>query len=382
MNLSIFFEPLPEETFGYAGHPKSVGDYLAPFIHTFPDWRAADVVLIGLPTYFGTEGATQATFQSPNKIRQELYQLMKGSGHWLVMDLGNLLPGIQPDDTYLRLKEVVEILVDAGKFPILLGGSHDLTYGQFLGYEHLAKTVNLVIVDSQLDVQENPDAVPDQSYLHRILLHEPNYLFSMSHLGYQAYLTDNHTLATLEKLHVELHRLGQVRQNLKEMEPVVRQADLFSFDVAAIRHQDAPGQQHANPFGLTGEEACQLAWYAGQSEQLSSFGIYGYRPEFDIRNLTAVTLATMAWYAIEGFYQRQRNLDFQSSHFLRFSVGFHDNPNKMIFYKNRQNDKWWMEVEDFSGQRPPLMVPCSYQDYLTAADGEVPDRWILTQSRM
>ncbi|MGV3540482.1 MAG: formimidoylglutamase [Rufibacter sp.] len=382
MNLSIFFEPLPEETFGYAGNPKSVGGYLAPFIHTFPDWRSAEVVLIGLPEYRGTEDATETSYQGPNQIRKELYRLMKGIGPWLVMDLGNLLPGIHLEDTYLRLKEVIEILVDAGKFPILLGGSHDLTYGQFLGYEHLGKPANLVLVDSQLDMQENPEAAPDQSHLHRILLHDPNYLFSFSHLGYQAYLTDNHTLAALEKLHFELYRIGHVRQNLKEMEPVVRQADLISFDVAAIRYQDAPGQQHANPFGLTGEEACQLAWYAGQSEQLSSFGLYGYRPEFDQRNLTATTLATMAWYAIEGFYQRQRSLDFQSNQFMRFSVGFHDNPHKMIFYKNRQNEKWWMEVEDFSGQQPPLIIPCSYQDYLTAADGEVPHRWILTQSRI
>ncbi|MBA9077626.1 MULTISPECIES: formimidoylglutamase [Rufibacter] len=382
MNLSIFFEPLPEDTFGIADNPKSVGGYLAPFIHTFPDWRSAEVVLVGLPEYRGTTGTVDLTYQGPNLIRQQLYRLMKGTGSWLVMDLGNLLPGIELEDTYLRLKEVVEILVDAGKLPLLLGGSHDLTYGQFLGYEHLHKTASLALFDSQLDLLENEDATPEQSHLHRILLHDPNYLFSLSHLGHQTYLTDNHTLAALEKLHFELYRIGQVRQNLKEIEPVIRQADLVSFDVSAIRHQDAPGQLQANPFGFTGEEACQLAWYAGQSEQLTSFGLYGYRPEHDHRHLTATTLATMVWYVIEGYYQRQQPLNFQSNQFMRFSVGFHDNPNKMIFYKNRQNDKWWMEVEDFSGLRPPLIIPCSYQDYLTAADGEVPNRWILTQSRM
>ncbi|MFC6996218.1 formimidoylglutamase [Rufibacter roseus] len=382
MNLSIFFEPLPEALFGGDDNPKSVGGYIAPFLHSFPDWRSAEVVLIGLPEYRGTAGASEISFQGPNLIRKELYQLMKGTGPWLVMDLGNLLPGIHLEDTYLRLKEVVEMLVDEGKFPILLGGSHDLTYGQFLGYEHLNKTVSLAIVDSQLDMQENKDAAPDQSHLHRLLLHEPNYLFSFSQLGYQAYLTPTTTLAALEKLHFELFRIGQVRQQLKEMEPVIRQADLLSFDVSAIKHQDAPGQQHANPFGLTGEEACQICWYAGQSDQLSSFGLYGYRPEFDHRALTATTLATMVWYTIEGFYQRLRNLDFQSNNFLRFSVGFHDNPNKMIFYKNRQTDKWWMQVDDLSGQRPPMVVPCSYQDYLTAVDGEVPNRWILTQARI
>jgi arginase family enzyme len=306
---------------------------------------------------------------------------MKGTGSWLVMDLGNLLPGIHLEDTYLRLKEVVEMLVEAGVFPILLGGSHDLTYGQYLGYEHLAKTVNLVMVDSQLDMEGTPDATPDQSHLHRILLHDPNYLFGFSHMGHQSYLTQPSALGALEKLHCELFRVGQVRQNMQEMEPILRQADLISFDVAAIKHQDAPGQQQANPFGLTGEEACQLCWYAGQSDQLSSLGFYGYRPEFDFRSLTATTLATMVWYSIEGFYQRQGTLDFQSNQFIKFAVGFHDNPNKMYFFKNRHTEKWWMQVDDLSGQRPPLFVPCSYQDYLTAADGEVPNRWILMQAR-
>ncbi|MFB9863312.1 formimidoylglutamase [Rufibacter immobilis] len=382
MNLSIFFEPLPEDPFGYPENPKSVGSYLAPFVHSFPDWRSAQVVLIGLPEYRGTAAATEHTYQGPNLIRQQLYRLMKGSGAWLVMDLGNLLPGIQLEDTYLRLKEVIEILVDAGKFPILLGGSHDLTYGQFLGYEHLAKTVHLAVVDSKLDMEEAGSTAPDQHHLHRILLHDPNYLFGFSQLGYQTYLADATTLATLEKLHFELFRVGQVRQQMQEMEPVLRQADLMSFDVSAIRHQDAPGQQEANPFGLTGEEACQLCWYAGQNDQLSSLGFYGYRPELDYRHLTATTLATMVWYSIEGFYQRQATLDFGSNQFIKFSVGFHDNPSKMYFFKNRQTEKWWMQVDDLTGERAPLIVPCSYQDYLTAVDGEVPNRWILMQTKM
>ncbi|AMM50575.1 formiminoglutamase [Rufibacter sp. DG15C] len=382
MNLSIFFEPLPEDTFGYPTDAKSVGGYIAPFLHTFPDWRQAEVVLIGLPEYRGAHSHQDVSYQGPNLIREQLYKLKKGTGSWLLMDLGNLLPGISLEDTYLRLKEVIEMVVDAGKFPILLGGSHDLTYGQFLGYEHLHKKIGVVLVDSQLDIEENPDQPQEESHLHRLLLHEPNYLFTFSQLGYQSYLTDNDTLAALEKLHFELFRVGQVRQQMKEMEPVIRQADMLSFDIAAIRHQDAPGQRQANPFGFTGEEACQLCWYAGQNDQLSSLGLYGYRPEFDQRSLTATTVATMAWYAIEGFYHRQRTLDFQSNHFLRFAVGFHDNPNKMLFYKNRHTEKWWMQVDDLSGQRSPLIVPCSYQDYLMAADGEVPNRWIQAQARM
>ncbi len=54
----------------------------------------------------------------------------------------------------------------------------------------------------------------------------------------------------------------------------------------------------------------------------------------------------------------------------------------MVFYKSRHSEKWWMEVEKLYGRRQVSVVPCSYEDYLLAAKGEVPHRWILTQARM
>jgi hypothetical protein len=54
----------------------------------------------------------------------------------------------------------------------------------------------------------------------------------------------------------------------------------------------------------------------------------------------------------------------------------------MTFYKSKVSDTWWMEVEALSGDKNIKIVPCSYDDYLAASKGEVPNRWILTQGRM
>ena len=49
------------------------------------------------------------------------------------------------------------------------------------------------------------------------------------------------------------------------------------------------------------------------------------------------------------------------------------------------SDKWWMEVpypegnEKFSRN---CIVPCSYSDYETAINGELPDRYISTHARL
>lgn len=386
MNLAIFFEPLNEDVFATFNKPRTLGAYTSRFVSKLPDWRGADIAFIGINETRGRHTAAQEPEQgsTPSRtIREKLYSLTKGAGRCQLVDLGNLRPGITLEDTCLRLKEIVEVLISHNTIPVIIGGSHDLEYGQYLGYEHLNRAVNMVTVDSSVDMTEETDAAPNKKQLRQILMHEPNYLFSLGQIGYQSYLVEPEVMATLEKLHFEAFRVGEVHRNVQEMEPVVRVADLLTFDISAIRHQDAPGYEPANPFGLTGEEACQLCWYAGLNDTLTSLGIYEYQPELDERALTAATIATMIWYFIEGFYHRKNELDFSSRQFTRYAVPFHDNPDRMIFYKSKQSEKWWLEVEPLSaGDKGSRVIPCSYEDYLQATKGEVPNRWILTQARI
>ncbi|WP_114781978.1 formimidoylglutamase [Botryobacter ruber] len=384
MNLSIFFEPLDEDTFLKYNKPRSLGADISCFLSKFPDWRAADIAIVGIDEARGRDNTEEPVqkLRPARPVREKLYGLSKASGRCKIVDLGNLRPGIRLEDTYLRLKEIVELLISHNTVPIIIGGSHDLEYGQYLGYEHLERPVNMVTVDSSVDMTEDPEASANQKQLRQILMHEPNYLFSFGQIGYQSYLVEPEVMATLEKLHFEAHRVGEVHKNLQEMEPVVRTADLLTFDVSAIRFQDAPGYAPANPFGLTGEEACQLCWYAGQTDTLTSLGIYEYQPELDPDKLAATTIAVMIWYFIEGYYHRKNELQFSSNKFTKYAVAFHDNPDKMVFYKSRKSERWWLEVEALSGDKGARIVPCSYEDYLQATRGEVPHRWVVTQARI
>ncbi|PTX22824.1 arginase family enzyme [Pontibacter mucosus] len=388
MNLSIFFEPLNEDVFAALHKPRTLGSYISRFVSKFPDWRAADIAILGVNETRGSntteEGAEDAAAPSPARlVRKRLYDLNKGAGRCHIVDLGNLRPGITLEDTHLRLKEIVEVLISHNTIPVIIGGSQDLEYGQYMGYEHLERAVNMVTVDSRVDMSEDSDEAPNRRQLRQILMHEPNYLFSLSQIGYQSYFVEPEVMATFEKMHFEAYRVGEVHRSVQEMEPVVRVADLLTFDISAIRHQDAPASEPANPFGLTGEEACQICWYAGLNDNLTSLGIYEYNPALDDRELTAMTVATMIWYFIEGFYHRKNETDFNGRSFTKYAVAFnHDNPDRMIFYKNRSSEKWWLEVEPLSPDKGSRIVPCSYEDYLQATKGEVPHRWILTQARI
>jgi formiminoglutamase len=186
-------------------------------------------------------------------------------------------------------------------------------------------------------------------------------------------------------LYFESHRLGVLRNNLAEMEPAIRQADLLTFDVTAIKSADAPGNAQAQPFGLSGEEACQICWYAGQNEKLSSAGFYEYNPVHDdAQRKTAAVVATMIWYFIEGFYHRKNESLFKSNDFMKYTVALPTQPEAITFYKSKMTEKWWMEVA--ADKNSPYVrnsiVPCSYSDYQLATKGEIPERYINTLARL
>ena len=173
-----------------------------------------------------------------------------------------------------------------------------------------------------------------------MLLYEPNYLFNYNQLGHQSYLIDPVAVNLLEKLYFDVYRLGLLRENIHEMEPVIRNADMMTFDITAIKSSDASGNANAQPFGLSGEEACQVCWYAGMNEKLSSVGFYEYNPEYDDdHQSTARVVATMIWYFIEGFYNRKKEQDFRSNDYLKYVVAMEGDPNTIVFYKSKLSEK-------------------------------------------
>jgi formiminoglutamase len=385
MDLTILFSPIDESIYTAEYPANSFFKTIRAYTEKMPDYKGAQIAIIGIKEERGTN-TNQGAAQGPDEIRKKLYHLKKGNGTNNIVDLGNLNIGIDLDETYTRISEVCRILLESNVLPILIGGTHDLDYGQYRGYEEIQKLISFLNVDAFLDLDDNRQAVPAQGHIHKMLLHEPNYLFSYTHLAHQTYLTDVTSAAVLEKLNFEAHRIGQMRNNLAEMEPAIRYADLLSFDVTAIKSSDAPGNANAQPFGLTGEEACQICWYAGMNEKLSSAGFYEYNPNYDdIHKKTAAVVATMIWYFIEGFYHRKQESNFKSNDYLKYVVAMPVEPETIAFYKSKLTEKWWMEVSiarKGAKYDRHSIIPCSYSDYQTATKGELPERYINALAKL
>ena len=385
MDLTIFFSPVDESVYADLESTSSFAKNISFFGDKMPDYRGAQVAIFGVKEGRGAL-KNGGTSKAPDEIRRKLYQLKKGIGGYRIVDLGNLNLGYDLDETHVRISEVCRILLENNVLPIIIGGSHDLDFGQYTAYETMKKLISFLNVDAYLDLEDKGDSIANRKHIHKILLHEPNYLFSYTHLAYQTYLIDPLSVAVLEKLYFEAFRIGQIRSNLSEMEPTIRNADMLSFDITAIRSSDAPGNAEAQPFGLTGEEACQICWYAGLNEKLSSIGFYEYNPEFDdVNKKTASVVATMAWYFIEGFCHRKNEQNFRSNDFIKYVVSMPGNLETLNFYKSKFSEKWWMEVPYPNGRERysrNSIVPCSYNDYQTAAKGEIPERYINTMAKL
>lgn len=390
MEISDFFEPVhselkePAQAYLDSAYGKVFKVYWQG--EAFPDTGDAELAIIGVGEdrrSVNNEGCGLA----PAYVRENLYRLCQGTYSVKLVDLGNIKPGHTPEDTDFALKSVIAELLSKNIIPIILGGSQDLTYAQYLGYEESNKIINVVSVDSRFDLGKAEDKISSQSFLNKIILYQPSFLFNYSNIGYQTYFVEQGSISLMTKLYFDVYRLGQMRSNIEEIEPIVRNADMLSFDISAIRQSDAPANANSSPNGFYGEEACQIARYAGMSDKLTSFGIYEINPAFDVANQTAQLAAQIAWYFIDGYYGRKKDFPARDSNdYTKYRVPIKDQTHEIVFYKSQKSDRWWMDVPYPPNKKIKFerhhLVPCTYSDYQLACQEEVPDRWWQTFQKL
>lgn len=335
-----------------------------------PDLDGTDLVIVGINEQRGD--GVNTIHHAPDGIRRQFYQLHYWHTDIQVADIGNIKAGATLADTYAAVKTVLAELIRMEKTVILLGGSHDLTLAQYFAYKEINRIVEATGIDATIDLQSE-SSVRSENFLMEMLTSEPNMVKHYNHIGFQSYFVHPRMLETMDKLRFDCYRVGLVKDNIEEMEPVLRNTDLLTFDIAAIRYSDAPAG-NCSPNGFSGEEACMLSRYAGMSPTLSTMGIYGYRPEKDDKDLTAKQIAQMIWYFIDGKSRsRQEALFEEKNNFNEYHTAFTDMDT--VFIQSKKTGRWWMQLPD------KKMIACSYNDYLNASNNQIPERWLRAQER-
>lgn len=389
-DFEVFLEPVSLERFsgGREYQSSQFGKVLR--VHSeeagFPDLEGVQIAIVGVMDdrrSLNNEGCALA----PDAVREYLYRLFPGDWDCRIADLGNLRQGHRPDDTTFALAAVMTDLMKMDIIPLVIGGGQDLTYAQYLAYKPLERTVNIVSIDPLFDLGAPDAELHSQSWLSKVILQQPNYLFNYSNIGYQTYFVEKASVDLMGRLNFDVHRLGVARENIEAMEPVIRNADMLSFDMSAVRRSEAPGCGNASPNGFFADEVCRLARYAGISDKMSSTGFYEMNPAHDPGGHTAHLVAQMIWCFADGFYSRKNDFPFTDfSSYTKYRVFLKDHKHEIVFYKSSRSDRWWMEVPYPPDKRLKFerhhLVPCTYNDYEEACKEEMPDRWWQTFQKL
>jgi formiminoglutamase len=250
-------------------------------------------------------------------------------------------------------------------------GTHPPNFSSFENYQD---KINLSAFDARIDSQKEALKSTSDSYLFELLLKKRK-LFKFVHAGHQAYLTEKHSLELIQKLFHDAVRLGQIRNDLKMVEPILRDTDIVSFDIGCVRQSDAPGHYRPTPNGFYAEEACQIARYAGLGDMVRAFGVFEINSKLDVNNHTAALGAQMIWYFIDGVNCRTiETPSSEDSNFKTFIVSHNDLDFDMTFYKSMNTERWWLEIPNAQGKNA-VVVSCAQDDYTTACSHEVPEIW-------
>lgn len=374
MDFQHYFIPVDFEKFKFAdwvNNKLSMGMLIQKNAEKFK-LEKADLVIIGVEE--DRNSLNPGAGKAPDEIRKHLYNLNRISSRIKILDLGNLKIGHTTNDSYYALRDICNYCMENKQTLIVLGGSQDLTFGMTKAFD--GRLYNMVTVDPKFDYRKGIKTINSENYLNLIFEKQKN-LYSYTALGYQNYFVDATELDQFNNFYWDTKRLGQVRYDLTCTEPILRNAQIFSFDLNAVRYQDAPGQSFASPNGLYAEEACQLARYAGISDELNIAGFFNLIPEKDLSESSSRLMSQIVWHFIEGFVSRHpEDPGEDTDKFNHFIVDMSDMDLTLVFVQSRQSHRWWMQISDFEENvNEMFLVPCDEEDYKIASQGEIPDRW-------
>lgn len=148
------------------------------------EWKDFDIAFIGICD----ERLQETPSETPchfNDVRKELYQLFNWHENLKLIDLGDLKVGNRPKDTYIAVEHLLNELIRSNVLPIFICNSQELTFAQFKAYEAFEKKISVANFDERIDLNLDPSSKGEESYIFKMLAHQPDFLENYYQLGYQ-----------------------------------------------------------------------------------------------------------------------------------------------------------------------------------------------------
>ncbi len=328
-----------------------------------------DVAIIGIPSSWGSQKYNPSVVEAPGGVRKYLYRLCGDFHNIRIADFGDV--NVKDEQSPMAaVADVVSILVEAGKKVVIIGGSDSCNLPIVKGMSQSIGKINIVKVDSLLTLSGMDELEKSGGVLSTFdEIEKIKQVDCIDVLGYQSYLSSDDKLSRADDQRICFTRLALVQDNVQNIEPLLRDNDLFSISARSIRNSDMPSCV-AMPNGLYGEEACHLAKLAGLSDRSSVF----YISDVYAQNESSLALsAQILWHYLHGVDHRYNDYPVNDINNYRKSIIFDTRTNSEVkFYNNPLNGRWWIEIPGFNGRR---IVSCKESDYEALSKREVPEVW-------
>lgn len=363
--LNNWFKPikLPAESTSWPSY--QFGSQIIQFDSKNTSLETGNLVLVGIGN-------------ASNHIRKCLYNLTFPFQNLRIIDLGNFRK--QSVDFMIP---AMEELFKSKLIPILIGG--ELPLSVIAAYKGLDKTyrhVSINLIEQCLKPPTENQLNPEQ-YLSEILKDQKQYPYHLSSVGLQAHFTPPEVFRFLEQQHFEYVRLGKSKANIEELEPIIRDADVSFFNLDAIKSTYTPEQTYPSPSGFSLEESCTIARYAGLSDKLKAFVLFGCQNRILPGGVTAQSIAQIIWYFIDGFSNRKFDFPASMDGLTEYIVDLKSLDYQITFWRSSKSGRWWMQVPFVSkkAMKRHALISCSYNDYKKASNDQLPERLLQSLRR-
>jgi formiminoglutamase len=210
-----------------------------------------------------------------------------------VYDAGDVKPGRSLEETHRRVTTATAALLEAGLFPLAIGGGHDLTFPFVRAVAKQHPKLAGLYFDAHLDVRETTGS----GMPFRKLVEECG--VSALHLhGFRPLVNSPAHLAWFRK-----HGGRTCADGAKVALPKAK--DVFvSFDLDVLDAAQAPGVSALNPVGWTVSRAEAWVRACGADRRVHCFDLMELNPRFDPDGRTARIAAHLFLAFLSGYASR------------------------------------------------------------------------------
>lgn len=284
----------------------------ARVLKKFDDARAGSIVILGIPDERGAivNGGRAGAAEGPVGFRRAFYTL---PGTWEIFEAGDIILGATNRETHERIASAVALLLAKNAIPIVIGGSHDVSFGGLQSaVAHDAK-LQVINIDAHLDVRpsESTGDVNSGTTFRRLVDDAKCDGARITQWGYHPHVASAQHLAwaRAQKMRLwswkDLHAPDPLtlwdawwRERVSRNEPVALSLDCDAIDGAALCGVSAPAMVGFSPTHMQA-----MLHLAGSSQLVRYFDCMELAPALDPTPRSMRLAAFFVWSFINGWMQ-------------------------------------------------------------------------------